>query len=107
MHAFPARFLLHLEWMAAEAHPDPAVPGAFFGAPVFLASIPLVRFVSEARLQEIIDYCAEIGVGIANPHTPSHSSARRPHHPEHRGQARPSRPNSTRRPAQPGQDAHV
>jgi FAD/FMN-containing dehydrogenase len=80
LHArFPGEILLHLEWMAAEAHPDPVVAGAFFGAPVFVAAIPLVRFVSEARLQEIIDYCAEIGVGIANPHT--YSLERGGHHP--------------------------
>jgi len=36
---------------------------------VVVGGIPLVHFVSEARLQEIIDYCARIGVGVNNPHT--------------------------------------
>ncbi len=31
-------------------------------------AIPLVRFTTEARLNEMIDYCREIGVGVANPH---------------------------------------
>jgi hypothetical protein len=32
------------------------------------ASIPVVYFVSEARLNELIDFCREIGVFVANPH---------------------------------------
>jgi FAD/FMN-containing dehydrogenase len=31
-------------------------------------SIPVVRFSTEARLNEMIDACREIGVGVANPH---------------------------------------
>lgn len=34
-------------------------------------SIPLVYFTGEQRLNEIIDYCREIGVSIANPHVNS------------------------------------
>ena len=34
-----------------------------------VGGIPLIRFKSEERLQEILDYCAEIGVFIANPPT--------------------------------------
>jgi FAD/FMN-containing dehydrogenase len=30
--------------------------------------LPVIRFTTEARLNEIIDYCREIGVSIANPH---------------------------------------
>jgi FAD/FMN-containing dehydrogenase len=66
---FPGEILLHLEWMSGGAKPDPRGQGFIQGDQVFVASIPLVRFVSEARLREIIDYCAGIGVGIANPHT--------------------------------------
>lgn len=32
------------------------------------ASIPLVRFTTEARLNEMIDYCRSINVSVANPH---------------------------------------
>jgi hypothetical protein len=31
-------------------------------------AIPLVRYTTEERLNEMIDYCREIGVGVANPH---------------------------------------
>jgi len=32
------------------------------------AAIPVVYFISEARLNEMIDFCREIGVYVANPH---------------------------------------
>ena len=35
---------------------------------VFPGAIPVVRFSTEERLNEMIDYCREIGVGVANPH---------------------------------------
>jgi FAD/FMN-containing dehydrogenase len=35
---------------------------------VFPGSIPVVRFTTEKRLNELIDYCREIGVFVANPH---------------------------------------
>jgi FAD/FMN-containing dehydrogenase len=35
---------------------------------VFPGSIPVVRFSTEDRLNEMIDYCREIGVSVANPH---------------------------------------
>ena len=35
---------------------------------VFPGSIPVVRFSTEERLNEMIDYCREIGVSVANPH---------------------------------------
>ena len=34
-----------------------------------VGGIPLVRFRSEERLNEILRACAELGVFIANPHT--------------------------------------
>jgi FAD/FMN-containing dehydrogenase len=35
---------------------------------VFPGAIPLIYYTTEARLNEIIDYCREIGVFVANPH---------------------------------------
>jgi FAD/FMN-containing dehydrogenase len=35
---------------------------------VFPGAIPVVRFTTEARLNEMIDYCRSIGVFVANPH---------------------------------------
>jgi hypothetical protein len=35
---------------------------------VFPGAIPVVRFITEERLNEMIDYCREIGVSVANPH---------------------------------------
>jgi FAD/FMN-containing dehydrogenase len=49
-------FLLHIEWMKNGA--DVVIPG----------SIPVVRFTTPERLNEMIDYCREIGVFVANPH---------------------------------------
>jgi len=49
-------FLLHIEWMKNGA--GVVIPG----------SIPVVRFTTPARLNEMIDYCREIGVFVANPH---------------------------------------
>jgi FAD/FMN-containing dehydrogenase len=49
-------FLLHLEFMKNGA--GVVIPGA----------IPLVRFSTTERLNEMIEYCREIGVGVANPH---------------------------------------
>jgi len=49
-------FLLHIEWM--KNGEGVMVPG----------SIPVVRYSTEARLNEMIDYCREIGVFVANPH---------------------------------------
>ncbi|QMV19465.1 FAD-binding protein [Granulicella sp. 5B5] len=49
-------FLLHIEWM--KNGQGVMIPGA----------IPVVRFSTEERLNEMIDYCREIGVFVANPH---------------------------------------
>jgi hypothetical protein len=66
---FPGEILLHLEWMASRTVADASGDGRVHGEGVMVAAIPLVRFISECRLTEIINYCGEIGVGIANPHT--------------------------------------
>jgi FAD/FMN-containing dehydrogenase len=49
-------FLHHMEWMKNGA--GAMIPGA----------IPVVRFTTAERLNEMIAYCREIGVGVANPH---------------------------------------
>jgi FAD/FMN-containing dehydrogenase len=49
-------FLIHIEWMKNGA--GVVIPG----------SIPIVRFTTPERLNEMIDYCREIGVFVANPH---------------------------------------
>ncbi len=53
---FPTEFYFHIEF--AKWGGGPVVPG----------SIPLVRFTTEERLQEIIDTCRALGVTISNPH---------------------------------------
>jgi len=53
---YGADFLLHIEWMKNGA--GVVIPG----------SIPVVRFTTPDRLNEMIDYCREIGVFVANPH---------------------------------------
>jgi len=63
LHArFPGEILFHLEFtrdMQAGGSPGKTVVGG----------IPIVKFTDEARLKEIIEYCREIGVTIADPHT--------------------------------------
>jgi len=64
---FPDQIVFHLEWFSDRARLGPA--GHYVGNRIVVGGIPLVRYVSDQRLQEIIDYCAEIGVRISNPHT--------------------------------------
>jgi hypothetical protein len=66
---FPGEILFHLEWVAGNSKMMREKPGVEGGASIGVGGIPLVRFTTEERLQEIIAYCAEIGVFIANPHT--------------------------------------
>jgi FAD/FMN-containing dehydrogenase len=49
-------FLFHIEFSKWEGKVGPG-------------SIPIVRFTTEERLREMIDFCGEIGVGVSNPHT--------------------------------------
>lgn len=67
---FPGEILLHLMWNAGNPKTMRAEDDGrlLTGEAVALGGIPVVAFRSEERLQEIIDYCAEIGVFIANPH---------------------------------------
>jgi FAD/FMN-containing dehydrogenase len=48
-------YLHHMEW-------------AKWGGVMTPGSIPVVRFTTAERLNEMIDYCREIGVSVANPH---------------------------------------
>jgi FAD/FMN-containing dehydrogenase len=53
---FGQEILFHMEfWKAGDAR---IIPGA----------IPVVYYTTEERLNEMIDYCREIGVFVANPH---------------------------------------
>ena len=53
---FGDEILFHIEFMKNGA--GVVIPG----------SIPLVRFTTEERLNEMIDFCRSIGVTVANPH---------------------------------------
>jgi FAD/FMN-containing dehydrogenase len=55
-HYFGDEVMIHLEFLR-------------FGGRAIPAGLPLVRFSTEARLNEIIRYHEENGAGIANPHT--------------------------------------
>jgi FAD/FMN-containing dehydrogenase len=52
---YGADYLHHMEW-------------ANWGGVITPGSIPVVRFITAERLNEMIDYCREIGVSVANPH---------------------------------------
>jgi FAD/FMN-containing dehydrogenase len=53
---FGSHFLFHMEFMKIGT--GRVIPGA----------IPVVYYTTEARLNEMIDFCREIGVSVANPH---------------------------------------
>ncbi len=55
-HRFGDEFLFHIEFM--KNGKSVVIPGA----------IPVVRFSTEERLNEMIAFCREIGVSVANPH---------------------------------------
>jgi FAD/FMN-containing dehydrogenase len=57
---YPTEFLQHIEYMRMGSGADDRM---------VRGGAPLVRYTTEARLKEIMLYCAEIGVGIANPHS--------------------------------------
>ncbi len=66
---FPGEILLHLEWTAGNAKMERQASRMASGDQILVGGIPLVRFRSEERLREILDFCDTIGVFIANPHT--------------------------------------
>ncbi|WP_168118605.1 FAD-binding oxidoreductase [Paenibacillus sp. HB172176] len=55
---FGDEVIMHMEWMKAREG-NGTVP----------ANLPLLKFTSEERLNEIIDFLNEIGVPVNNPHT--------------------------------------
>jgi FAD/FMN-containing dehydrogenase len=66
---FPGEILLHFEWVAGNPKMVDENARHVAGENITLGSIPLIRFTTEDRLEEIMAYCREIGVFIANPHT--------------------------------------
>ena len=60
---FGDEFLMHLEMTLGNSKFPSDKPGVSVGG------IPLIRYSTEERLNEIIDYCESIGVSVANPHT--------------------------------------
>jgi FAD/FMN-containing dehydrogenase len=67
---FPGEIYLHVMWNAANPKTMVGEDDGTLrtGENINVGGIPIVAFTTEDRLNEIIDYCAEIGVGIANPH---------------------------------------
>jgi FAD/FMN-containing dehydrogenase len=67
---FPGEIFLHLLWTAGNPKTMRGVEDGrlLTGEKVGLGGIPIVAFRDEARLNEIIAFCEEIGVSIANPH---------------------------------------
>jgi len=65
---FPEEIFFHLEWTAGNAKMGRVHGPTHRPDTVFVGGLPLVSFRSEARLQEIIAACGELGVFIANPH---------------------------------------
>ena len=53
---FGQEFLFHMEFMKSG------------DGRVFPGAIPVVYYTTEERLNEMIDFCREIGVWVANPH---------------------------------------
>jgi hypothetical protein len=66
---FPGEVLLHLEWTAGNAKMMKGNAVANNPDEVVVGGLPLVFFKSEDRLDELLAFCGEIGVYIANPHT--------------------------------------
>jgi FAD/FMN-containing dehydrogenase len=69
-NTFPGEIFQHLEWTAWQTEKEngewqPPKPDD-----VGVGGLPKIYYKSRERLQEIIDYCASIDVGVANPHTP-------------------------------------
>ena len=60
---FGDEFLMHLEMTLGNSKFPTSKPGVSVGG------IPLIRYTTEERLNEIIDFCESIGVSVANPHT--------------------------------------
>jgi FAD/FMN-containing dehydrogenase len=66
---FPGEILFHLEWTAGNAKMMRGNAVQQNADAIVVGGIPLVYFKSVERLNEILAYCQEINVFIANPHT--------------------------------------
>ena len=65
---FPEEVLLNVDWIANQVSPHRGPQGALIGENLRLGGLPLVRFTSEERLQEIMAYCSTLGIRLGNPH---------------------------------------
>lgn len=66
---FPEEILFHLEWTVGNSKMESQSVRMTSGDDVLVGGLPIIRYKSPERLQEIIDYCGDIGVFTANPHT--------------------------------------
>ncbi len=60
---FPGEIMMHLEWIKGIPKSQNTESGIFCGC------MPLIKYKSDQRLREISNYCREIGIFEANPHT--------------------------------------
>ena len=67
MTRFPGEVLIHLEWGARD--PDHVVGPAARPEAIGVGGIPLIRYTTEERFDEIIAYARQIGVYVGNTHT--------------------------------------
>lgn len=66
---FPDEILFHLEWTVGNSKMEAQAVRMTSGDDIIVGGIPIIRYQSEERLNEIIEYCTRIGVFTANPHT--------------------------------------
>ena len=70
IHArFGGEVTLNVDWIARQVSPTPGPSGAPVGENLRLGGLPLLRFTSEERLREVMDFCSSIGIYVGNPHT--------------------------------------
>jgi hypothetical protein len=67
MTRFPGEFLIHLEWGARD--PDRAVGPNAVPEAIGVGGIPLIRYTTAERFDEIIAYARSINVYVGNTHT--------------------------------------
>jgi hypothetical protein len=67
MTRYPGEVLIHLEWGARD--PDRAVGPHASPAAIGVGGIPLIRYTTAARFDEIIAHARQLGVHVGNTHT--------------------------------------
>jgi FAD/FMN-containing dehydrogenase len=67
--AFPDEIYQHLEWTAWRTEFDGTTWPAAKAEDISIGGLPKIRYTTAERLAAIMEKCAEIGVGVANPHT--------------------------------------